>query len=122
MTLHFYFARKFLWTFLGISVVFAVLLALIDLVEELQDFPELAFLEVLEIVLLNLPRANYEILPLVMHGGSTTATLIGGALGVAVMLMAGTEVSWLIETLATPEQPLPESTVTEYSPGLPTVA
>ena len=66
MTLHFYFARKFLWTFLGISVVFAVLLALIDLVEELQDFPELAFLEVLEIVLLNLPRANYEILPLVM--------------------------------------------------------
>lgn len=36
MTLHFYFARKFLWTFLGISVVFAVLLALIDLVEELS--------------------------------------------------------------------------------------
>lgn len=30
--------------------------------------------------------AATEILPLVMHGGSPTATLIGGALGVAVML------------------------------------
>src|SRR3546814_3788078 len=30
--------------------------------------------------------AATEILPLVMHAGSPTATLIGGALGVAVML------------------------------------
>lgn len=66
MTLHFYFARKFLWTFLGIFAVFIVLLALIDLVDELQDFPDLPLWDVVEIVLLRLPSANYEILPLVM--------------------------------------------------------
>lgn len=66
MILHLYFARKFLWTFLLIFTVFVVMLALIDLVDELQDFPDLPFGEVLEIVLLNLPRANYEILPLVV--------------------------------------------------------
>jgi len=66
MTLHFYFARKFLWTFLGIAMIFVVLLALIDLVDELQDFPDLPFLDVFEIVLLNVPSANYEILPLVL--------------------------------------------------------
>lgn len=66
MILHFYFARKFLSTFLLIAGVFVVLLALIDLVDELQDFPDLPFQEVLGIVLLNLPHANYEILPLVV--------------------------------------------------------
>jgi len=66
MILHFYFARKFFWTFAMIALVFVVLLGLIDLVDELQDFPELPFWSVVEIVLLNLPRANYEILPLVM--------------------------------------------------------
>ncbi|EAP76610.1 LPS export ABC transporter permease LptG [Roseovarius nubinhibens] len=66
MILHFYFARKFLWTLIGIATVFSVLLGLIDLVDELQDFPDLPFFDVLEIVLLNLPHANYEILPLVM--------------------------------------------------------
>lgn len=66
MILHYYFARKFLWTFLGIATVFVVLLALIDLVDELQDFPNLPFADVAEIVLLNIPHANYEILPLVM--------------------------------------------------------
>ncbi|WP_371224045.1 LPS export ABC transporter permease LptG [Roseovarius sp. 2305UL8-3] len=66
MILHFYFARKFFWTFTLIALVFVVLLGLIDLVDELQDFPELPFWSVAEIVLLNLPHANYEILPLVM--------------------------------------------------------
>lgn len=66
MTLHYYFARRFLWTFLGIMGVFVALLALIDLVDEVQDFPELPLWDVFEIVLLNLPHANYEILPLVM--------------------------------------------------------
>ncbi len=66
MILHFYFARKFFWTFALIALVFIVLLGLIDLVDELQDFPELPFWSVAEIVLLNLPHANYEILPLVM--------------------------------------------------------
>lgn len=66
MILHFYFARKFFWTFTGIFMVFVILLALIDLVDELQDFPNLPFSDVVEIVLLNIPHANYEILPLVV--------------------------------------------------------
>lgn len=66
MILHYYFARKFLWTFLAIAAVFVILLALIDLVDELQDFPNLPFMDVLGVVLLNVPHANYEILPLVV--------------------------------------------------------
>ncbi|MEM6577238.1 MAG: LPS export ABC transporter permease LptG [Pseudomonadota bacterium] len=66
MILHYYFARKFLWTFLLIMAVFIIMLVLIDLVDELQDFPNLPFLDVLGIVLLNMPHAVYEILPLVM--------------------------------------------------------
>lgn len=66
MILHYYFARKFLWTFLLIAGVFVVLLALIDLVDELQDFPNLPFWDVAVVVLLNIPHANYEILPLVV--------------------------------------------------------
>ena len=66
MILHVYFARKFLWSFAGIALVFIVLLALIDLVDELQDFPNLPLSDVIEIVLLNLPHANYEIMPLVV--------------------------------------------------------
>lgn len=66
MILHYYFARKFLWTFVAIASVFVILLALIDLVDELQDFPNLPFMDVLGVVLLNVPHANYEILPLVV--------------------------------------------------------
>ena len=66
MTLHWYFARKFLWTYLGITAVFVVILGLIDMVDELQDFPDLPVWDVAEVVLLNLPHANYEILPLVI--------------------------------------------------------
>ena len=66
MTLHWYFARRFLWTYLGITAVFVVLLGLIDMVDELQDFPDLPVWDVAEIVLLNLPHANYEILPLII--------------------------------------------------------
>lgn len=66
MILDYYLARKFFWTFAGVFIVFVVLLALIDLVDELKDFPELPFGNVVEIVLLNLPQANYEILPLVI--------------------------------------------------------
>ncbi|MDW3116706.1 MAG: LptF/LptG family permease [Roseovarius pacificus] len=46
--------------------VFAVLLALIDLIKDLQDFPDLPFGNIVEIVLLNVPHANYEILPLII--------------------------------------------------------
>lgn len=66
MILDAYFAGKFLRTFLGIAFVFAVLLVLIELVDELQDFPGMSFGDVFELVLLNLPHALYEILPLMM--------------------------------------------------------
>lgn len=66
MILHAYLARRFLWTFGLMFIVFAVLLGLIDLVDELQDTPDLPFANVLEVVLLKLPEANYEILPLVL--------------------------------------------------------
>jgi len=66
MILHYYFARKFFWTFAMIALIFVVLIALIDLMDELQDFPDLPFPAVVELVLLNQPEANYEILPLVM--------------------------------------------------------
>ena len=66
MILHAYFARKFFWSVALVFSVFLVLLALIDLVDELQDFPNLPFGQVLELVLLNVPTSNYEILPLVV--------------------------------------------------------
>ncbi len=66
MILYGYFARKFFWSFALIFSIFLVLLALIDLVDKLQDFPNLPFGSVLEIVLLNVPSDNYEILPLVV--------------------------------------------------------
>ena len=66
MILHLYFARKFFWTFTLIAFVFVVILALVDIADEVQDFPNLPFSGILEIVLLKAPSANYEILPLVM--------------------------------------------------------
>jgi len=66
MILHFYLAKRFLWTFLAIFGVFVILLLLIDLIKELQDFPGLPFSDIIEIVLLKAPEANYEILPLIV--------------------------------------------------------
>lgn len=66
MILHAYFARKFFWSFALVFGIFLVLMALIDMIDELQDFPNLAFGDVLEIVLMNVPSDNYEILPLVI--------------------------------------------------------
>ncbi|SEK41459.1 lipopolysaccharide export system permease protein [Roseovarius azorensis] len=66
MTLQLYFARRFFVTFLGVTVTIAVLIGLIELVDELGNFPDLQFRDVLGIVLLKMPEANYEIMPLVM--------------------------------------------------------
>ncbi|WP_297774288.1 LPS export ABC transporter permease LptG [uncultured Roseovarius sp.] len=66
MTLQLYFARRFFINFLGVTITLTVLLGLIDLVDELGDFPELPFGKVFGIVLLKLPEAYYEIIPLVM--------------------------------------------------------
>lgn len=66
MILHYYLARRFLWSFLGVAIVLAVLMALINLVDELNDYPDLPFIKVLGVVALKMPEANYEVLPLVM--------------------------------------------------------
>ena len=75
MILHLYFARKFFWTFALIMLVFVIILALVDIADEVQDFPDLPFTAILEIVLLNMPSANYEILPLVMILATVTLFL-----------------------------------------------
>ena len=68
MTLHLYFARRFLMTFLGIAVLFLALLMLVDLIEQQRRFAalDLGFAQVAQLVLLNAPGAISEILPLIM--------------------------------------------------------
>ena len=67
MTLHYYFARRFLWTFLAILSVFAIFQALLDLVEELRRLDDnVGFGAVVQLVALKLPEGLYQILPLVM--------------------------------------------------------
>ena len=68
MTLHRYFARRFLRTFLGIAGIFMLIVLFIDLVDQLRRFggEEATFPQILTLSLLNLPAAFYEILPLIM--------------------------------------------------------
>lgn len=66
MTLQFYFARRFLLQFLGVTIALLFILGLIDLMDELGDFPDLRFGRVVGLVLLKLPEAYYELLPLVI--------------------------------------------------------
>ncbi|SLN29816.1 Lipopolysaccharide export system permease protein LptG [Roseivivax jejudonensis] len=67
MTLHLYFARRFLMVFLGLFTVFVLFLGLLDLVEQLRRFDgEVAFGRVALLTALNAPASLYEMLPLVM--------------------------------------------------------
>lgn len=67
MTLHFYFARRFLTMFATLFVVFALFQALLDLVEQLRRFSDVAsFAQVLQLAALKLPDGMYQILPLIM--------------------------------------------------------
>jgi lipopolysaccharide export system permease protein len=66
MTLHLYFARRFLMLFLGIFALFALFQGLLDLIEELGRYDDVRFAQVLHLVLLKLPEGLYEIVPLVM--------------------------------------------------------
>jgi len=77
MILHFYFARKFAWIFFGITAVFFVLMALIDLVEQLRRFDSgtVDFAQVMELTLLNTPEGIYNILPLIMILATVTMYL-----------------------------------------------
>lgn len=67
MTLHFYFARRFLWIFLAVFGVFALFQGLLDLIEEMRRFDDsVSFGQVAQVVLLKMPTGLYEIVPLVM--------------------------------------------------------
>lgn len=68
MTIHYYFARKFLWTITGIGAIFFALLALVDLMEQLRRFnvDEIGFTAILRLTLLKAPEGLYQILPLIV--------------------------------------------------------
>ncbi|MFP4274659.1 MAG: LPS export ABC transporter permease LptG [Paracoccaceae bacterium] len=67
MTLHLYFARRFGMIFLGLTGVFFLFLALVDLVENMRRFDTGVGLgEILRLTLLNMPQSLYEFLPLIM--------------------------------------------------------
>ncbi|MFZ7090400.1 LPS export ABC transporter permease LptG [Primorskyibacter sp. 2E233] len=77
MTLHYYFARRFLWLFLSILAVFALFQAFVDLMDEMRRIdgdPTLG--QLLQLVALKLPEGLYQILPLVMIL-STVALFLG---------------------------------------------
>jgi len=78
MILHRYFARRFMTTFLGLLTVFFLLLALIDLVEQLRRFSSdgIGFRKITQLTLLNMPKAISDIMPLVMIL-STIALFLG---------------------------------------------
>lgn len=64
MTLQLYFARRFLAQFLAVTAALLVILGLVDLMDELGDYPDLGLGAVIGLVLLKLPEAYYEMLPL----------------------------------------------------------
>lgn len=67
MTLHLYFARRFLWMFLSVFGIFALFQGLLDLIEEMRRFDDsVSFGQVVQVVLLKMPGGLYEIIPLVM--------------------------------------------------------
>jgi lipopolysaccharide export system permease protein len=68
MTLHFYFARRFLISFTGVFLALFVLLALVDMLEQVRRFDgdEITFGTIVGLTLLNVPEGLYRILPLVV--------------------------------------------------------
>ncbi|WP_299928264.1 LPS export ABC transporter permease LptG [uncultured Pelagimonas sp.] len=67
MTLHFYYARRFLVIFLSVLSVLALFQALLDLIEELRFLDDGAtFAQVVQLVGLKLPEGLYQIMPLVV--------------------------------------------------------
>lgn len=68
MTLHFYFAKRFFVSFLIVASAFLVLIFMIDFIEHLRSFrgQDVAFVEILELVALNVPSSLHQTLPLMM--------------------------------------------------------
>lgn len=78
MTLHFYFARRFAIIFVELLAAFAVMVYLLDLIEQLRVFGkhEVPFGQVMMMTLLNAPDSLHPFLPLVMIL-STIALFLG---------------------------------------------
>lgn len=67
MTLHLYFARRFLKSFLSVFLIFFAILSLIDLVEQIRRFgsSDTGFGTLIAMTILNVPESLYRILPLI---------------------------------------------------------
>ena len=73
MTLHFYFARKFLVSVLTTLAILTITIILIDLVEHSRKYSDLLNLNgVLSLTLLNTPKSVYEVIDLIMLIASIT--------------------------------------------------
>ena len=68
MILHRYFARRFLWAFLGTLAVFSAMVFVIDLIDQVRRFraDEAGLVDLIGLTLLNIPQFLYLILPLIM--------------------------------------------------------
>jgi lipopolysaccharide export system permease protein len=68
MILHRYFAKRFLFTFLGVAGIFFLIMLSSELVEQLRRFSssDATFTDLLVLSMLRIPEAIYEILPLIM--------------------------------------------------------
>jgi lipopolysaccharide export system permease protein len=68
MILHRYFARRFLTSFLLLTVVLYALVALVDIVDQARRFSDsdVSFAQLLQLTLLNTPQTINLILPLIM--------------------------------------------------------
>jgi len=68
MTLHLYFARRFLSAFASIFAIFAIIMFLLDMVEQLRKFDSevIGFTEIVSLSALNVPQSIYQILPLIV--------------------------------------------------------
>lgn len=68
MTLHLYFARRFLLTFLAVFGAFFLMLSLFDLLEQIRRFggTEANLQGILALTFLNVPKSVYRIMPLIV--------------------------------------------------------
>lgn len=68
MKLDRYFAIRFFWTFLGVFFIFFMILSFLGLVENLRRFAgnDASFTEIAILTLLDIPKAIYQIMPLIM--------------------------------------------------------
>ena len=83
MTLHFYFARKFLRSFFSVLLIFFAVLTMTALIEQIRKFggtDETGFGALLGLAILSVPESLYRILPLIMILATLALFLGSGAI------------------------------------------